>query len=470
MGRSDRLISWALAEGSTIGLALFRIVTGLMVLRHLINYAREWSTQGFYGAAFFMPYATWIPQPTETIYLCVLVLGMLSAAFLIIGYQTRIAAVTCFLMVAYHLSLNEIWYRHNRYFLVLSLFLLCFSPSGNTLSIDATRFKLPPIGPLWTSFLLKAQMTLIYLASATSKTIDTGWRTGDVLSGRRLGPLWEAVMPDFVTRLIPPDAAVRMMTIQALMSEFFLGIFVWFPRTRRLAIWWGIIFHGFIEVQYLVLTFTYLTLGSYFLFANLRCGEKVWIYSEQQTSQRLIARLIPFLDWLFQIRLATHAGRGHRFVARDGTVYRGLLAWIMLGANLPILYLFFYPLSWLRFLPWGRSREPIESTPTESAKCSVSWLVLWVSLYLVFLTVFNLFSSPVRLPAGPSGTQRFWDLPWFFVLMCLMAGTYHWSMVRPWNFLSREEQPEKQRGTSPLPASSRETAAEPVANVAPLSR
>jgi len=351
---------------------------------------------------------------------------------LIVGYRTRVAAVTCFLLVAYHFSLNEIWHRHNRYFLVLSLFLVCLGPSGRALSIDA--IKLPPVGPLWSVFLIKAQMTLIYLASTTSKTLDPAWRGGETLAGRRLGPMWESVMPDFVTRIIPPDAAVRLMTIQALASEFFLAIFIWFPRTRRFAFWWGIIFHGFIEIQYSVLTFTYLTLGTYFLFANLRCGEKVWIYTNQSTSLRLVARLIPFLDWLFQLRLATHSGPGQRFVDRDGTVYRGWMAWIMVGANLPILYVVFYPLSWLRFVRWGRCGQPIESTPTESPRCSWRWLILWLGLYLPFIAMINLY-RPLRVPPE---LLRFWDLPWFFGLMCLVAGAYHRMMVRPGSVFSAE--------------------------------
>ena len=425
MSRVDRLIDWASAEGSTVGLALFRMVVGLMTIRYLIDYARDWSTEGFYGNSFALPYSAAIPQPTETVYLLLLGIGILSAATLIVGFRTRAAAITCFLIVAYHLSLNQIWYRHNRYFLVLSLFLVALGPSGTALSLDALRSKIPPVGPLWTVFLIKVQMTLIYLASATSKTMDAGWRGGDVLAGRRLGPLWNAVMPDFVNRLLPQDTAVRMLTTQALISEFFLAIFVWFKPTRRLAIWWGIFFHGFIEVQYSVLAFTYLTLGTYFIFADLKCGEKTWVYSSQSRILGIVARLVPFLDWMFQIRLATHEGRGQRFVNRDGTVYLGLMGWIMLGANLPILYPVFYPLSWLRFIRWGRCGESIESKATESARCSPAWMIGIVALYLVFIAAINLY-RPFRQPPP---MLRFWDLPWFFALMCAMAGAYHRMMV-----------------------------------------
>jgi len=424
MARLDRFISGLLADRSALGFALFRIVAGLMAIRQLLTYVRDLSG-GFYGDFFALPYTSFIPAPTEPIYILVLVVGILSAAALTVGYRTPIAAVTCFLMVTYHLSLNQIWYRHNRYFLVLSLFLLCFAPCGRALSLDSIRLNIAPVGSSWTAFLIKVQMTLIYLASALSKTLDPGWRSGDVLAGRGLGPLWEETMPDPIITLIPSDAAVRMLTIQALCSEFFLAFGLWFPRTRRLAIWWGIFFHGWIEFQYSVLAFTYLTLGSYFLFADLRPGAKLWSYSSQSPFHRFIAGLVPWLDWLFQVRIATHAERGHRFVDRDGTVYRGLLAWIMLAANLPISFIFCYPLSWLRFLPWGRSHDAVETTGVQSPAVPAVATAIWMSLYLVFLAVVNLY-EPLRIPAE---ARRFWDLPWFFGLMCLMTAIYRRSLL-----------------------------------------
>ena len=398
MGRLDRFISELVADRSVVGLALFRIITGLMAIRQLMSYVRALPNEGFYGDYFALPYTWLIPEPTAGIYVFVLAAGIISAAALVVGYRTKAAAVVCFLMVTYHLSLNQIWYRHNRYFLVLALFLLCFAPCGRALSLDSMRLNLAPSGPIWTAFLIKVQMTLIYLASALSKTLDPGWRSGEVLAGRRLGPLWEETMPDPLVNLIPSEAAVRMLTLQALASEFFLAVCLWFRPTRRFAIWWGIFFHGWIEFQYSVLAFTYLTLASYFLFADVRCGEKRWIYSKDSGFLRLVAAIVPLNDWLFQVRIETHSGRGQRFVDRDGTVYRGLMGWIMLAANLPLPFIFCYPLSWLRFLPWARSRQPVESTPSPSYSVPGTVLAVWISLYLLFLAVVNLY-EPLRIPA-----------------------------------------------------------------------
>src|SRR5262245_54777469 len=167
---ADRLTRWALKEGPIVGLALFRIVVGLMVLRNLPGFAQDYASDGFYRNYFFLPYTASIPQPSEFGYVVLLAAGYLSAAALIIGWRTRAAAVATVLIVAYHFSLNQIWHRHNRYFLLLASLLVCLGPSGRALSFDASRLQVPPVGPLWTGFLIKAQMTLIYFASAVSKT------------------------------------------------------------------------------------------------------------------------------------------------------------------------------------------------------------------------------------------------------------------------------------------------------------
>ena len=427
MGPINRLTNWALKEGHLIGLALFRIVVGLMALRYLIGFARDYISSGFYGDYFFLPYTSGLPQPNETWYLALLIAGGISGAMLVVGYHTRFAAITTLLIVAYHFSLNQVWHRHNRYFLVLSLFLLCLGPSGWALSSDARRRKLTAIGPLWTGFLIKMQITLIYLASAISKSLDPSWRGGDVLEGRGLQMAWARWMPEFVVNAIPPDSAVRLLTTQALVSEFVLAIFLWFKPTRRLAIWWGILFHGYIEVQYSVITFSYLTLATYFVFADLKCGQKAWVYSTTSPVSSFMARVIGWLDWLFQIRMEAYSGSRQRFVDRDGTPYGGMMGWIMLGANLPIFYLICYPLSWLRFLGWGRCRFSIISRPEEPGRpLRGSRIAQWAILYLLFLTPITFRGEWHGVDEG----MRFWDLPWFFVLMCLMAGVYRNGLMR----------------------------------------
>jgi hypothetical protein len=61
----------------------------------------------------------------------------------------------------------------------------------------------------------------------------------------------------------------------------------------------------------------------------------------------------------------------------------------------------------------------------ESPRISVNWMAACMALYLVFIAATN-FYRPWRILAD---SVRFWDLPWFFGLMCLMAAAYHRVMV-----------------------------------------
>ena len=70
-----------------------------------------------------------------------------------------------------------------------------------------------------------------------------------------------------------------------------------------------------------------------------------------------------------------------------------------------------------------------------------------MSLYLLFLAIVNLY-EPLRIPAE---ARRFWDLPWFFGLMCLIAATWRRSLFeRPAPAMSTQAVPAP-TGFSPLP-------------------
>ena len=424
MRQIDRGVAWALASGCSLSIGLFRTVVGLMAMRHLALFARDWSISGFYADTFHLPYAAWIPQPGAGVYASILALGIVSGGFLAIGCCTRAAALTCFLTVTYHLSLNEVWYRHNRYFLVLLLLLVWLSPCETALTRETLSSGRAPRGPRWTRLLIQVQMTLIYLASATSKSLDAAWRGGYVLEGRSVGDIWSSMMPGFIVKLIPPDAGVRLLTAKALVMEFSIGTLLWFPRTRRLAIWIGIIFHGFIELQFDVLTYSYLTLATYFVFADPEPGRKTLVLPETGRVTRLVEVVLPLLDWMFQVRLAKHARAETVFVGSDGTAHRGLAAWIQLGANLPLTYPPCYPLSWIAGR--GRGDPPDDTRPVESGRAPWAALAVWLAGYLMFSAAANV--HPILRLAHD--TLRFADLPWFFALMCLIAAVHHRQLVK----------------------------------------
>lgn len=405
----DRLGRWLAQEDSALGLALFRFVTGLMAVRHLAGYVRDVAREGHYADTFHLPYFAGTPEPGPLVYQALLAIGILSAVALAIGWRTRAAAIATFLAVGTHFALNEVWYRHNRYFLLLALFLLVFAPCDRALSLDP---PVAPVGPWWTRFLIQAQMTLIYLASATSKVLDPAWRSGAVLKGRGVGLDWGAVMPSWVLAVIPPDAGARLLTSKALAMEYSLAIGLWFPRTRRLAIWGGVLFHGFIEVRYSVLTFSYLTLATYFLFSELQPGARLLALPR---GSKWLARVVPPLDWLVQVRLVEHDGP-LTFVEPDGTAYTGGLALVMLGAALPVTMPVAYPLSALRGVFRQRGAAPA-GTPIPPPALSARPLLAWA---FAFTVAIGLISGPLA-PRIAHDTLRFLDLPWYAAGITLLA-------------------------------------------------
>ena len=264
----DKLSAWSERQGPLLGLGFCRIFVGFMVIRNSWGYL-EWDFRhGLYSASFHLPYWEWYPAPGPSAYAAMLWLSLLAGVLMMLGYYTRFAVLSAFTLTTYHLFLNQVWYRHNRYYLVLSLFLLCFSRCERSLSIDAKRLQLPRVGPLWSIFLMKAQLSIIYLASAISKTIDPDWRSGKVLGNRNTLFLWDQYAPAILIESVPRDLLIQAITILALSTEFFLAGALWIPRMRKIAFVAGILFHGYIELAYSVLTFSYLVLGAYFLFAD----------------------------------------------------------------------------------------------------------------------------------------------------------------------------------------------------------
>ena len=194
-----RIISWAESEGPTTGIALFRITVAFMLFRDTWSYYFKYIKRGHYTDHFYTAYFDWWPIPGNEIYIALIILMFISAVLMMIGYKTRYACVACFLLAAYHLSLNQFWYRHNRYLLMITLFLMCLAPCERSLSIDSLKKKLPSSGPLWFTYLYRIQISIVYLASAFSKTLDPNWSSGKVLYNRNTLKLWDPYISGWMT-------------------------------------------------------------------------------------------------------------------------------------------------------------------------------------------------------------------------------------------------------------------------------
>ncbi len=322
-------------------LQLFRVVVGILVLRHAVPFVEEQLHGDFFGARFHVPYAPWLSLG-ESGYDALLVTMLAAGVLVTAGVAARLTVPIAAAAVALHFLLNQIWYSNNRIFLALCLGLL----------------SLAWLDGRWVALMIRAQLSFIYLGSALSKLADADWRSGDVLAGRA-AMLWRgSPLLEYLT-----SAPGRWaMGLGAISTELFLALGLWFPRTRKAALWIGVIFHVFIEVSFIVLVFSQLTLATYLLVPAAGSRKRVL-----RTRSRALARLVRGLDWLEKVEVQVDAGAGD-FSARDATG-RELAGWraaAEIGAALPLTF----PLAWP--LTWKRGPAPEGTAPVTAPSSPVS--------------------------------------------------------------------------------------------------
>ncbi len=318
---------------------LFRIVVGAMVLVHVAAFFRAGESE-FYRDSFYVPYWDWIPEPSSFQYR-LLLWGIVGCGIaIILGLRSRILFPATFVLMAYHLFLNMIWYRHNRYLMILSLFWLCFM-ARDPLVLFSRRVS-ENAQYYWPMIMVRVQMSLIYLSSGTSKFLDPDWSGGYVMwlrAGQEPGqlPFWEFV------------------SLASISTEWVIAIGMWIPGVRYLVVWIGLCFHGYIEFRYNVLVFSYLTLGTYLLLISPHQQNRFLYFNPDSSWQKHLARWVRSLDWLEKIQLIPVQANTLYVTDPKGTTYQGIFAVVMAARAILLTFFFAYPLTFLRFSRWARA-------------------------------------------------------------------------------------------------------------------
>lgn len=213
-----------------------------------------------------MPMADWYPVfPPEVLFLLVGVWGGAAAAFAA-GWRTRGSGTVLVLVMAYILFLDQQTYSNHLYLLVLVVGLLAWADSGACVSLDAWLRRGRERVAAWPVFLLKAQVSIVYLFAALTKL------NGEYLSGRALG---QQLNPEFwaaIPKALQGPALSMGLAVASLGVELFLAAGLWGRRTRLAAIVVGVAFHfGLVAiilpaVSLQIFVFTLLMLALYPLF------------------------------------------------------------------------------------------------------------------------------------------------------------------------------------------------------------
>jgi uncharacterized membrane protein YphA (DoxX/SURF4 family) len=244
---------------------LLRLALGPVVWLHVQPLLDDVRARVSYDDRFWVPYASWLPKVPDAAWVVLVWAGVVAAVLMTIGLFSRVATVAAFVVVATNVLASETHFHHNRTFLAILLGGVALLHPGQAWSLDAwvRRRRGRPAEDdiaLWPLYLLRAQVSLVYLASGTSKLLDRDWVGGLVL--------WDRVVRHQENL---PSWSVDLMTSRwlfygigpaAVATELFIGVGLWFQRTRLAAVIVALTFHLSIEVAAKVEVFSYAAIAA----------------------------------------------------------------------------------------------------------------------------------------------------------------------------------------------------------------
>jgi hypothetical protein len=343
-----RFDAWFDATGSLRGPCLFRVFAGPLVIVHLWPYLQQMLRGEYYGSSFYVPWLPGYPEAPRALYHAILCTGVLSAAAMTIGLYTRVATRWTFAVVAYNFFLSETFFHHNRAFLLIFLAGLSLIDAGRSVSIDALRRGAEgEPAPLWPLWLWRAEACVPYLASSVSKLIDPDWRGGIVTWDRvlRYRHHADALLPPQWVDLVATADFHAIFAKLVIATELAVGIGLWIPRARYLAVWLAVVFHALIQVTAEIQVFSLLGIAGLLIWATPRTRDRRLVVRIDTPEGLRLARTVCALDWLARFELQVERGEGASVVLTepDGRRFEGEPARLRALGRLPLLAFFFLP-------------------------------------------------------------------------------------------------------------------------------
>lgn len=257
-------------------LAWLRVALGPIALLHLAPFLRDSLGGTTYRDTFHLPYASWYPELPEPAYVALLWLAAAAAVLLTVGLLSRPAAAVTAGVVAYNLFISQTHYSNNRAFLLILLVGAAALPLGGAWSVDAwwarRRGRKPRTTTrAWIVDLLRFEVAAVYLASGFSKLIDPDWWGGTVLAiriGRGAEEAVAAGIPRSLVDLLADPTTTWWGAKAVVLTELFIGLGLWFPRTRPAAVLIAVLFHVSIQLTADVEVFTWAALAALLLWVR----------------------------------------------------------------------------------------------------------------------------------------------------------------------------------------------------------
>lgn len=263
-------------------IALYRILFGLLVLCYgvlLIPDLFNWlgprgvislQTAKQLTGGLRIHLLSWLPDHEGSL-VAFFSVFMIAAVSLTLGWWTRWSALVVFLgLVSLH-HRNILILNSGDTFLRVASFWLIFSPAGCAISLDRlwrirrgrevageTVMKAP-----WAQRCLQVQLALVYLATFLSKAGGAMWVDGTAIYySSNLQEFYRFPVPYLLGHLW----TIKLLTWEALVIEFAMGLLVWIRELRYWVLAGGVLLHLGIEYSMNIPLFAFIMMAAYVLF------------------------------------------------------------------------------------------------------------------------------------------------------------------------------------------------------------
>jgi hypothetical protein len=320
----------------TFVLAIVRIGFGLLLLNEAWLATEQLRGHGFFGSHFHQPFLPEALVPSRSVYQILLVAQWTVALLIVAGGAVQPAFILAASLLVYTMLCDRLWYHHYRHTMAAFSMLLAFAPCDRHLVLG--RPSRPEPASVWAEYAIRAQVSIMYLASGGSKLLDPDWRGGMMMQGMVKGYARllasRGIAPEFVEVLASPTGS-SLLAMGAIATELSLALLLWWSPVRRWALWVGLIFHLQVSLMTPVKLFTAEMLLVYLLFATPDDRARVIRFDPKRHSAQTWIRA---LDWLRRYRLEPQEGAQFTIVDRDGTELHGVRAAACVFGTMPLTF------------------------------------------------------------------------------------------------------------------------------------
>jgi len=234
-------------------------------------------------------FAVWNTNAAMLIGIVVLVIAALA---LVVGWHSRFAAVIVFVLIYSFERRVPLVFNSGDALVRIEALFLAISPCGAALSLDQRRktgsFWSAQVKPNWPIRLIQVQLSLIYLAAVQAKLAGAPWLHGTAVSYvLRLEDMQRVVAPEWFTT---NALAMNVLTWGAIATELAIAILVWLPRFRPWVLAAGVLMHMVIDIYIQIGIFSYATFVMYLAWLS---PESVKRFGDKLKSRRRVPTSTP---------------------------------------------------------------------------------------------------------------------------------------------------------------------------------